>query len=162
MSSLGDGAATNRIPTVDITTHTNYIQYHAPTKPISDPHIPQTPRTQLFYCLTAFGLRHHPDRQLSSKRQNQPSSSSSRALPLGPSLRMGILMPCVAKHRLRSVLSMTPGNFLALKTWNIWEKQDASTGADPLLSDVASVGEPTLTKFIFNLQKLLVANRPWN
>ncbi len=29
------------------------------------------------------------------------------------SLRMGILIPCVAKHLLRLVLSITPGNFLA-------------------------------------------------
>ncbi len=45
-----------------------------------------------------------------------PSSSSSfsRMFPRAPSLRMGILIPCKAKHLLRSVLSITPGNFLAL------------------------------------------------
>lgn len=49
----------------------------------------------------------------------QSSSSSWSALT---SLRMGILMPCAAKHLLSGVLSMTPGNFLAEKTWNLSEK----------------------------------------
>jgi len=59
-------------------------------------------------------------------------------------------MPCVAKHLLRLVLSITPGNLFALKTWNTWEKQLARTGADPLFKLWGEVGEPTLTKFIFN------------
>lgn len=63
-------------------------------------------------------------------------------------------MPCVAKHLLNCVLSITPGNFLALKTWNTLENVEASTGAVPLLSDCADgdVGVPTLTKFIFRLE----------
>lgn len=46
---------------------------------------------------------------------------------------------------------MTPGNFLALKTWNTSENIDASTGAAVVLSDVEEFCEPTFTKFIFNL-----------
>lgn len=46
---------------------------------------------------------------------------------------------------------MTPGNFLALNTWNGCEKQDASTGAEPLLGDAPPVGDPTLTKLILSL-----------
>lgn len=64
---------------------------------------------------------------------------------------MGILIPCVAKHLLRLVLSMTPGNLFALKTWKTCEKQDARTGAEPLLRLWGDDGEPTLTKFIFSL-----------
>ncbi len=43
-------------------------------------------------------------------------------------------MPCVAKHLLSFVLSITPGNFLAEKTSNEFEKHEARTGADPVLS----------------------------
>lgn len=51
------------------------------------------------------------------KRHHWSSFSYSAALAgLGPSLRMGILMPCAAKHLLSGVLSMTPGNFFALYT----------------------------------------------
>ena len=46
---------------------------------------------------------------------------------------------------------MTPGNFLAEKTWKTSLKQEARTGADTVLSVWAAGGEPTLTKFIFNL-----------
>lgn len=44
-------------------------------------------------------------------------------------------MPCVAKHLLRCVLSTTPGNFFAEYTVKISEKQDASTGALPVLTE---------------------------
>ena len=91
-------------------------------------------------------------------------------------MRMGILMPCVAKHLLRLVDSMTPGNFLAEKTWKTSLKQEASTGAEPVLrppeeeppvgvcapegrfgEEVVPPGEdggdaPTLTKFILRLE----------
>jgi hypothetical protein len=43
-------------------------------------------------------------------------------------------MPCVAKHLLKCVLSTTPGNFFAEYTVNTSEKQDASTGALPVLT----------------------------
>ena len=43
-------------------------------------------------------------------------------------------MPCFAKALLRGVLSTTPGNFLAEKTWNSSLKQVAKMGADPVLS----------------------------
>jgi hypothetical protein len=42
-------------------------------------------------------------------------------------------MPWVAKHLLRSVLSTTPGNFFAEYTTNGAEKQEARTGALPVL-----------------------------
>jgi hypothetical protein len=61
-------------------------------------------------------------------------------------------MPCVAKHLLKGVLSMTPGNFLAEKTWKTSLKQEARTGAEAVFRVWAAVGEPTLTKFIFNLR----------
>lgn len=40
--------------------------------------------------------------------------SSSSSLPGLASFRIGILIPCCAKHLLRLVDSITPGNFLAL------------------------------------------------
>lgn len=52
---------------------------------------------------------------------------------------------------------MTPGNFLALKTWNTPENIEASTGAAVVLSEVEEFCEPTFTKFIFKLD-LLVSN----
>ena len=63
-------------------------------------------------------------------------------------------MPCVAKHLLNDVLSMTPGNFLALKTWKTSEKVVASTGALPVFKVAGLPGcvwLPTLTKFILSL-----------
>ncbi len=51
---------------------------------------------------------------------------------------------------LRLVLSMTPGNFFAEKTWKISLKVEASTGAEPVFSDVPLL-LPTLTKFILSL-----------
>lgn len=66
----------------------------------------------------------------------QSSSSPSPgllSLPLIPSLRIGILIPWVAKHLLRGVLSITPGNFLAENTWKTSLKQDARTGAEAVL-----------------------------
>ena len=87
----------------------------------------------------------------------QSSSSPSPGLlsfPLGPSFLIGILIPCVAKHLLRFVLSMTPGNFFALKTWKMSLKQDARTGAEAVLSLCSLCGQPTFTKFIFNLSGL--------
>lgn len=63
-------------------------------------------------------------------------------------------MPCVAKILLSAVLSITPGNFLALKTWKTSLKQEAKTGAEPLFRDWVVLGEPTLTKFIFRLLEL--------
>lgn len=63
-------------------------------------------------------------------------------------------MPCSAKHLLSGVLSITPGNFLAEKTWNGSEKTDARTGAEPWLRTGCpfSEGAPTLTKFILRLE----------
>ena len=58
---------------------------------------------------------------------------------------------------LRFVLSITPGNFFALKTWKTSEKALARTGAEPVLSPPPST-RPTLTKFIFNLCTYLVQN----
>lgn len=52
---------------------------------------------------------------------------------------------------------MTPGNFLALKTWNTPENIEASTGAAVVLSEVEECCEPTFTKFIFKLN-FLVSN----
>lgn len=57
---------------------------------------------------------------------------------------------------------MTPGNFLAEKTWNGSEKTEANTGAVPWLMTgapfVDSVdGVPTLTKLIFRLILLAIA-----
>lgn len=65
-------------------------------------------------------------------------------------------MPCRAKHLLSWVLSITPGNFLAEKTWNGSENTDARTGAVPWLITGAPfvVSEdcvPTSTKLIFRL-----------
>lgn len=65
-------------------------------------------------------------------------------------------MPCNAKHLLSWVLSITPGNFLAEKTWNGSEKTEARTGAVPWLMTGAPlvVSEdcvPTSTKLIFSL-----------
>lgn len=81
------------------------------------------------------------------------SASYSAALAgLGPSLRMGILMPCPAKHLLRGVLSMTPGNFFALYTWKASLKHEASTGALPVFKLLPlPMCFPTSTKFIFKL-----------
>jgi hypothetical protein len=41
------------------------------------------------------------------------SSNSDWLGTFGPSLRIGILIPCCAKHLESGVLSITPGNFLA-------------------------------------------------
>ena len=46
---------------------------------------------------------------------------------------------------------MTPGNFLAEKTWKTSLKMLARTGAEPEFSDCGEVGEPTFTKFILRL-----------
>ena len=97
---------------------------------------------------------------------HQPSSSSfsglSPAFLFAPvvtgSLRMGILIPWLANDLLRSVLSITPGNFFALKTLNGLLKIEANTGAVVLVTvceiwpltlvGVPEVfGWPTLTKF---------------
>ena len=43
---------------------------------------------------------------------------------------------------LSAVLSITPGNFLAEKTWKTSEKQLARTGADPVLRWPVGVREP--------------------
>jgi hypothetical protein len=73
-------------------------------------------------------------------------------LALEPSFLMGILIPCVAKHLLSGVLSQTPGNFLAEKTWKTSLKADARTGALPVfivgvaVSEPLAGGAPTLTK----------------
>lgn len=83
--------------------------------------------------------------------QSSFSYSSRLTTVLGPSLRMGILIPCVAKHLLRLVLSMTPGNFFAENTWKTSLKVLARTGAEPVLSLFGLLLSPTLTKFIFNL-----------
>lgn len=83
-----------------------------------------------------------------------PHSSSSSSLPrfpLGPSFRIGIFIPCVAKHLLSGVLSITPGNFLALKTWKMSLKAVARTGAEPVCRVDGLVGEAMFTKFIFKL-----------
>jgi hypothetical protein len=80
--------------------------------------------------------------------QSSLSYSSRLLRAFGPSLRIGIFMPWVAKHLLRFVLSITPGNFFALKTWKTSEKVLASTGADPVFRLPPS---PTLTKFILSL-----------
>jgi hypothetical protein len=48
-------------------------------------------------------------------------------------------MPCLAKVRLNSVLSITPGNFFALKTWKGWVKTEARTGAAEVLRDEEAV-----------------------
>lgn len=68
-------------------------------------------------------------------RYSSKSPSSSFFLPLAPaaSLRIGILIPCVAKHLLNGVLSTTPGNFFALYTVKTSEKHAAKTGALPVL-----------------------------
>lgn len=47
---------------------------------------------------------------------------------------MGILIPCLANALLRGVLSTTPGNFLAEKTWNSLLKPEASIGAELVLT----------------------------
>ena len=57
---------------------------------------------------------------------------------------------------------MTPGNFLALKTWKMLLKHEASTGAEPVFSvwwppGVPEAGLPTLTKFILSLQRRLIS-----
>jgi len=67
---------------------------------------------------------------------------------------MGILIPCMAKHLLRAVLSMTPGNFLALKTWKGSEYVVARIGADCVIRQLGRFGSPTSTKFSFNLAEL--------
>lgn len=51
-------------------------------------------------------------------------------------MRIGILMPCVAKHLLNPVLSTTPGKRLALYTVKTSLKHAASTGALPVLTPV--------------------------
>lgn len=72
-----------------------------------------------------------------------------------PSFLIGILIPCVAKHLLSAVLSHTPGNFLALNTWNGSLKTEARIGALDWLIPVPEleepeegrgVGRPTFTK----------------
>lgn len=73
---------------------------------------------------------------------------------------MGILIPCVAKHLLRGVLSQTPGNFLAEKTWNTSLKTDASIGALPWFTLEPSVegwsgGLATLTNEKRNLHNTI-------
>lgn len=55
---------------------------------------------------------------------------------------MGILIPCVAKHLLRWVLSTTPGNLFAEYTTKLSEKQDARTGARPVLTVVVETFFP--------------------
>lgn len=62
-------------------------------------------------------------------------------------------MPCVAKHLLRCVLSTTPGNLFAEYTMKLSEKQEARTGATPVLTVVVETflpdpvpWTPTLTK----------------
>lgn len=59
-------------------------------------------------------------------------STSSSSPPLPPSLRMGIFIPCAAKHLLNGVLSQTPGNFFAEYTWKTWLKHEARMGTLPL------------------------------
>jgi hypothetical protein len=78
------------------------------------------------------------------------SSSSSLPSCLPPSFLMGIFMPWPAKHLLSSVLSMTPGNFLAEKTWNGSEKAVARTGRLPVESfePPSLVPAPTSKKLI--------------
>lgn len=70
-------------------------------------------------------------------------------------------MPCVAKHLLSPVLSQTPGNFLAEYTWKTSLKQEARTGAFPVLTMElelpccplrAEDGGPTFTKENRSLQ----------
>lgn len=76
---------------------------------------------------------------------------------------MGILMPCVAKHLLSAVLSHTPGNFLALNTWNGSLKTEARIGALDWLMPVLEpddpegrgVGRPTFTKENWSLFEVL-------
>ena len=81
---------------------------------------------------------HRPPSPTSPPSNPSYSSSSSPptlTFPLGPSFLIGILIPCVAKILLSAVLSITPGNFLALNTWKTSLKQDARTGALPLLRE---------------------------
>ena len=47
---------------------------------------------------------------------------------------MGILIPCVAKHLDKDVLSTTPGNFFAENTVKASLKVDARTGALPVFT----------------------------
>ena len=67
--------------------------------------------------LHPFFLNHEKSRNHAVPADRNYSSSSPSpvllSLPLIPSLRIGILIPCVAKHLLRFVLSITPGNFFA-------------------------------------------------
>lgn len=79
----------------------------------------------------------------SASKSPEPPAPLPPPLP-PPSLRIGILTPCVAKHLLREVLSFTPGNFLALHTVKTSEKADASTGAKPVFNPPSA--RPTLMK----------------
>jgi len=82
-----------------------------------------------YFWLSVRKLRKIP------REDNQSSSNSLSLSPLpGPSLRMGILIPCVAKHLDNAVLSTTPGNLLAEYTVKGSEKQAARTGAEPVLT----------------------------
>lgn len=111
---------------------------------VSTPCFPNHPCIPSFSHLTAVSIPSIPFYSSSSP------SPGLLSLPLTPSFRIGILIPCVAKHLLRSVLSMTPGNFFAEKTSNLSLKHEARTGAEAVLRVWAAVGEPTFTKFIFS------------
>lgn len=73
--------------------------------------------------------------------QSKCSSSASLSLsPLPtPSFLIGILIPCVAKHLLNSVLSTTPGNLLAEYTVKTSLKHAAKTGALLVLTVVIGI-----------------------
>lgn len=114
---------------------------------VSTPCFPNHPCIPSFSHLTAVSIPSIPFYSSSSP------SPGLLSLPLTPSFRIGILIPCVAKHLLRSVLSMTPGNFFAEKTSNLSLKHEARTGAEAVLRVWAAVGEPTFTKFIFSLSR---------
>lgn len=58
-----------------------------------------------------YALRVYHDAKI--HKRDIPLDQGYRS-PSALSRRIGILMPCVAKHLLRGVLSMTPGNFFAL------------------------------------------------
>lgn len=110
--------------------------HHASVKAACpDDHITPTPckykHTQSYICKTdaTFGLSH--SRNAAAVYSSSSSSLSARP---PPSFRMGILIPCVAKHLLRSVLSQTPGNFFAEYTWKTSLKTEARIGDLPLLT----------------------------
>jgi hypothetical protein len=73
----------------------------------------------------------------------------------GPSLRIGILMPCCAKHLLSGVDSMTPGNFLAEYTTNGSEKLVARTGHFPV-ETTALAPDPLPTSHMLSLSLWLL------